>query len=93
MAKKILSFFVLVVAMAVGLVTYSMTTSVSENQSAVINFVQKAKAETLSIVSPVLKKFGVDIEETSIKDANIVERQMENATDKLNEANKGIKSQ
>ena len=86
MVKKILGFFVLIVAMAAALVVYSSTTSISENQSAVINFFQKSKSTALSFVSPVLKKFGVDIEKTNLQDANIVERQMQNATDKVNEA-------
>ena len=86
MVKKILGFFVLIVAMAAALVVYSSTTSISENQSAVINFFQKAKSTILSSASPVLKKFGVDIEKTNLQDANIVERQMQNVTDKVDEA-------
>lgn len=86
MIRKILGFFALISLMAFALVAYSMTSSVSESHSAVMKYVQKIKSETLAFASPVLKRLGVDVEKIQTSDANIVERQMENATNKVNEA-------
>ena len=90
MIKKFLGFVVLIFAMATALVAYSMTGTVSETQGAVARYIQKAKTETLAIAIPVLKKFGIDVKEIQPDNMNIVERQMENATDKVNEATQAL---
>ena len=86
MVRKILGFFTLIVVMAAALVVYSVTSSSSGKESELMRYVQKAKAETMEFASPVLKKLGVDVENISAQNANVVEKQLKEASDKVNEA-------
>ena len=90
MIKKFLGFFLLVIAMAGALIIYSTTTTVSETQGTVAKHIQKAKAEVLAIAIPTLRKFGIDVERVQTEDMNVVERQMENAADKVTEATNAL---
>ena len=88
MIRKILGLFALIFLMAFALVAYSMSNSISESQSAVFGYAQTILAKTKTLASPILRKIGVDIENTNVEDINIVERQVENATNKVDEASK-----
>ena len=90
MIKKFLGFIVLIFAMATALVFYSMTNSVSETQGTLTRYVQKAMMTVKGIAVPVLKKVGVDVENVHLEDMNIIERQTDNVTDKVNEATQQI---
>lgn len=90
MIKKFLGFIVLVFAMATALVFYSMTNSVSETQGTLTRYVQKAMITVKGVAVPVLKKVGIDVENVHVEDMNIIERQTENATHKVNEATQSL---
>ena len=94
MIKKLLMFLVLSFLMAGALITYSTSHDAVgtfvQGQSAIAKYVQLAKTKTLAVTKPVLKKFGVDIDNTHVEDMNIVERQMENAAEKVTEANQQL---
>ena len=94
MLKKFLGFFVLIVAMATALVAYSMTNTAPEIPNVpgtVDRYNQKLIAKTKEVAAPVLKKAGIDVEQVpEMEDLNVVEKQMEDATNKVNEATKAL---
>ena len=94
MIKKILGLLVLILVMAGALVAYSMTAD-APNLPGVPETVSTYKneivAKTKEVAAPVLKEAGLDVEKIpDAKDLNVVEKQMNDATDKLNEATKAI---
>ncbi|MBE8951147.1 MAG: hypothetical protein SR3Q1_11235 [Quinella sp. 3Q1] len=86
MIKKILALVVLVLGMAAALVAYSMVGSVPDATGAVTGYKQQLMATTKAVVGPVLKKVGFDVEKTDMQDMNVVEKQLENAAEKVNAA-------
>ena len=86
MIKKILALVVLVIGMATALVIYSMVGTVPDATGAVTGYKQQLMATTKAVVGPVLKKVGFDVEKTDMQDMNVVEKQLENAADKVNAA-------
>lgn len=92
MLKKVLGFLILVLAMTAALVAYSVknTVEVPDVSGAATNYKQKIFAEVKEAAAPVLKEAGVDVEKVNTDDLNVVEKQMENATDKVNEATQAL---
>ena len=90
MVKKIFGLLVLIFAMTAALVAYSMTSTVPDAQGTITGYKQKIVAKTREVAEPILKKAGIDIENTNVEDINVVERQMENATNKVNEATNSL---
>ena len=88
MLKKVLSFLILVLAMTAALVAYSSTSTVEvpDVSGAATSYKQKIFAEVKDVAAPVLKEAGVDVEKVNPDDFNVVEQQMQNATEKVNEA-------
>ncbi|MBQ3726742.1 MAG: hypothetical protein II902_06755 [Selenomonadaceae bacterium] len=92
MLKKVLGFLILVLAMTAALVAYSSTNNVEvpDVSGAATSYKQKIFAEVKEVAAPVLKEAGVDVEKVNTDDLNVVEKQMENATDKVNEATQAL---
>lgn len=94
MVKKFLGFFALILVMATALIAYSMTNTapdIPNVHGTVDSYKQKLFAKTKEIAAPVLKKAGIDVEQIpQAEDLNVVEKQMEEATDKVNEATKAL---
>ena len=92
MVKKFLEFFALILVMATALVAYSMTSTAPDIPNVPGTFdsyKQKLFAKTKEVAAPVLKKAGIDVEQVpEVEDLNVVEKQMEEATDKVNAATK-----
>ena len=83
MAKKVLGFIVLILAMTAALVAYSMTATAPNIPGVPENLSAKVK----KAAAPVLQEVGIDVEQIpSVDDLNIVEKQMENASDKIDAA-------
>lgn len=68
------------------MVAYSMVGSVPDATGAVTGYKQQLMATTKAVVGPVLKKVGFDVEKTDMQDMNVVEKQLENAAEKVNAA-------
>ena len=94
MIRKIFGLLVLILVMTGALVAYSMTADapdVSNFTGTVSNYKNEIVAKTKEVAAPVLKEAGLDVEKIpDAKDLNVVEKQMDNATDKLTEATKTI---
>lgn len=94
MVKKFLGFFALILIMATALVVYSMTNTAPDIPNVpgtVDSYKQKLFAKTKEVAAPVLKKAGIDVEQIpQAEDLNVVEKQMEEATDKVNAATKAL---
>ena len=92
MLKKVLGFLILILAMTAALVAYSVTSTVEvpEVSGAATSYKQKIFAEVKEVAAPVLQEAGVDVEKVSSDDFNVVEQQMENATEKVNDATKAL---
>lgn len=94
MLKKVLGLLVLIIALASALVAYSMTNTapeISNVTKTVDNYKQKIVAKTKEVAAPVLKEAGFDVEKVpDAKDLNVIENQMQDATEKVNEATKMI---
>ena len=90
MIKKIFGFFALTLLMAIALVVYSMTSPVPDASGVLTSYKQKIVVKTKEVAEPVLKKVGIDVEKTNTEDLNVVKQQMENATEKVNEATKAM---
>ena len=88
MLKKFLGLFALIVIMATALVFYSMNTELPDVTGAVDAYKQQAFDKTKEVAAPVLKEAGIDVEKvpTSTDDLNVVKQQMQEASDKVNEA-------
>lgn len=84
----------LIIALASALVAYSMTNTapeISNVTKTVDNYKQKIVAKTKEVAAPVLKEVGFDVEKVpDAKDLNVIENQMQDATEKVNEATKMI---
>ena len=91
MIRRILIFLMLSLFMATALVlwssNYDASSAISEGQGTLAGYVQKVKAQTMAIASPLLRKVGIDVKDAN---ANVIERQMENAADKVNEATQAL---
>lgn len=92
MLKKVLGFLILILAMTAALVAYSMsiTVEVPDVPEAATSYKQKIFAEVKEAAAPVLQEAGVDVEKVKADDFNVVEQQMENATEKVNEATRSL---
>ena len=94
MVKKILGLLVLILVMTAALVAYSMTGTspeVPDVIKTVDNYKQQAFDKTKEVAAPVLKEAGVDVEKVpTMDDLNVVEKQMQEATEKVNEATKAL---
>ena len=91
MLRKIFCFLALIVIIAVALVFYSMKSTVpdvSEMSGTVEGYKQQVFDKTKEVAAPVLKEAGIDVEKvpTSTDDLNVVKQQMQEASDKVNEA-------
>ena len=90
MLKKILGMVALVLVMTAALVVYSLKGTAPDTSAAtgtVDGYKQQFFAKTKEVVAPVLKKACFDVEKVeSTADLNVVKKQMQNASDKVNEA-------
>ena len=95
MLKKFLGLFALIVIMAAALVFYSMNTELPDAPDVtgtIDGYKQQVFDKTKEVAAPVLKEAGIDVEKvpTSTDDLNVVKQQMQDATDKVNEATKTL---
>ncbi len=94
--RSILAIISLVGLMVIGLLVYSMSTSVDEMEQTATNYKQGVKqelsAKTKELAKPVLDKLGVDvdIDKVSTDDLNVVKQKIEEASSAVNEATKQI---
>ena len=92
MVKKILGLLVLILVMTAALVAYSMTGTISDIPDVtgtVDNYKKEIVTKTKEVAAPVLKEAGLDVEKVpSAEDLNVVEKQMNEASEKVNEATK-----
>lgn len=92
MLKKVLGFFALILIMAAALVFYSVNTELPDVTGTVDGYKKQVVSKTKEVAAPVLKEAGIDMEKvpTSTEDLNVVKQQMQDATDKVNEATKAL---
>ena len=94
MVKKIFGFMALVLIMTAALVAYSVTSEppkISNVTGAVDSYKHQIFAKVKDVAAPVLKKAGIDIEQVpQTEDLNVVENQMQEATEKVNEATQAL---
>ena len=92
MLKKVLGFFALILIMAAALVVYSVNTELPDVTGTVDGYKKQVVSKTKEVAAPVLKEAGIDMEKvpTSTDDLNVVKQQMQDATDKVNEATKAL---
>ena len=92
MLRKILAIISLIGLITIGLLAYSVTTSVSEMQQKSTAYQQDVKQQLISktkeAAAPILSKFGVDIEKVDSTDLNIVKKKLEDASSAVNDASK-----
>ena len=97
MVKKVLGLLVLILVMTGALVAYSMTADAPDLPGipgTVSTYKKEVFAKVKEVAAPVLKKAGFDVEKVpDAKDLNVVEKQMENASEKINEATKAFGGQ
>lgn len=88
--RSILAIISLVGLMVIGLLIYSMSTSVDEMEQTATNYkqgvTQQLSAKTKELAKPVLDKLGVDVEKVSTDDLNVVKQKIEQASTAVNEA-------
>lgn len=91
MLRKILGVVALVLAMTAALVVYSATTTVEvpDVPEAATSYRQQLFAKIIEIAKPVLQEAGVNVDPENVN-VNVVEQQMENATEKVNEATQAL---
>ncbi len=94
MLRRILALISLVGLMVIGLLVYSMTTSVDEMEQTATGYQQGLKQQlvtkTKEIAGPTLAKFGIDVEKTQPEDLNIVKQSLEDAAQAVNDATKAL---
>ena len=96
MLRSILAIISLVGLITIGLIAYSMTTSVTEMEQTATDYKQGVKeqltAKTKEAVKPVLNKLGVDVDvdKVSTDDLNIVKQKIEEASSAVDDATKKI---
>lgn len=94
MLRRILALISLVGLMVIGLLVYSMTTSVDEMEQTATGYKQGLKdqlvAKTKELAGPTLAKFGIDVEKTQPEDLNIVKQSLEDAAQAVNDATKAL---
>ena len=96
MLRRILALISLVGLITIGLIAYSLTTSVDEMEKTATGYKQGVKqeltAKTKEMAKPVLDKLGVnvDVEKMSTDDLNIVKQKIEDASKAVDEATKKI---
>ena len=64
--------------------TYQEQWQANENHMAIIKYGRKAMATAVGIAQPILAKMGIEITGTWTEDTDEITRQMENATQSLN---------
>lgn len=96
MVRKILALISLVGLIAIALVAYSFTTSVSEMEETASGYKQGVKqqltAKTKELAKPVLDKLGVnvDIDKVGTDDLNVVKQKIEEAAKTVDDATQKI---
>ena len=92
--RSILAIISLVGLMVIGLLVYSMTTSVDEMEQTASGYkqgvTQQLSAKTKEIAKPVLDKLGIDADKVSTDDLNVVKQKIESASQAVDEATKQI---
>ena len=92
--RSILAIISLVGLMVIGLLVYSMTTSVDEMEQTASGYkqgvTQQLSAKTKEIAKPVLDKLGIDADKVSTDDLNVVKQKIEQASSSVDEATKAI---
>ena len=94
--RSILAIISLVGLMVIGLLVYSMSTSVDEMEQTATDYkqgvTQQLSAKTKELAKPVLDKLGVDvdIDKVSTDDLNVVKQKIEAASSAVDEASKAI---
>lgn len=92
--RSILAIISLVGLMVIGLLIYSMSTSVDEMEQTATTYKQGVKqelsAKTKELAKPVLDKLGVDVDTVSTDDLNVVKQKIEQASSAVDEATKQI---
>ena len=88
--RSILAIISLVGLMVIGLLIYSMSTSVDEMEQTATNYkqgvTQQLSAKTKELAKPVLDKLGVDVNTVSADDLNVVKQKIEQASTAVNDA-------
>lgn len=88
--RSILAIISLVGLMVIGLLVYSMSTSVDEMEKTATNYkqgvTQQLSAKTKELAKPVLDKLGVDVNTVSADDLNVVKQKIEQASTAVNDA-------
>ncbi len=88
--RSILAIISLVGLMVIGLLVYSMSTSVDEMEQTATNYkqgvTQQLSAKTKELAKPVLDKLGVDVNTVSADDLNVVKQKIEQASTAVNDA-------
>jgi len=94
--RSILAIISLVGLITIGLLVYSMSTSVDEMEQTATNYkqgvTQQLSAKTKELAKPVLDKLGVnvDLDKVSTDDLNVVKQKLEEASSAVNDASKAI---
>ncbi len=72
--------------------TYQEQWQANENHMAIIKYGRKAMATAVGIAQPILAKMGIEITGTWTEDTDEITRQMENATQALNNTTNQMKA-
>lgn len=92
--RSILAIISLVGLMVIGLLVYSMSTSVDEMEQTATTYkrgvTQELSAKTKELAKPVLDKLGVDVNNVSTDDLNVVKQKIEQASSAVEDATKQI---